>query len=306
MSQRWLVGSSSLTRSRVLKFMCSRRGQARPRRRSRGSAPYSRFCCDQEGSGRHAGCRSPCRSSMLWYASRMGSIFASYQTDPNHPLIDKPSILAGADVPIVIDPARKDVIVHSATPTLKPCQQASPGIRQQLKLNRTACLLLHYDCPRSDLPANYNVADLQSHKVAATQLAINREVKQRTVTQSAALIEEKSNFLDLLRLKRALRAHPSPAVPDRTLGGRHFYFRRLHDHSPVTTMVIPRMSVALWIESCWEAFDQIKPFTSSRGMAEFSPKTANPRTLRQMPDSHSVPGGSKLRSGLICKPVFAL
>lgn len=112
----------------------------------------------------------------------MGAIFASYQTDPSHRLIDKPSILAGADVPIVIDPARRGVVVRSATPTLKPCQQATPSIRQQLKLNRTACLLLHYDCPRSDLPATYNVADLHSHKVAATQLAINREVKKRMVT----------------------------------------------------------------------------------------------------------------------------
>jgi hypothetical protein len=43
---------------------------------------------------------------------------------------------------------------------------------------------------------------------------------------------------------------------------------------------------------------QSQPFISGDGMAAFSPKTAIPRALRQMPYNHSDPAGSNFRSEL--------
>jgi len=93
------------------------------------------------------------------------------------------------------------------------------------------------------LTAADDVADLHTYKIASTQLAIDREVKQRAITQAAAFIQIESNLPYLLRLECALGANSPPRVPDLALGGSRFGFRHLHDHSPVTTMVTWRMSV---------------------------------------------------------------
>jgi hypothetical protein len=67
----------------------------------------------------------------------------------------------------MINPAWENIIVHCAAPAFKPCQQARSSIWQQFELNGPACLLLHYDCPRSDLPSANKVPDLHLHQVAA-------------------------------------------------------------------------------------------------------------------------------------------
>ena len=51
---------------------------------------------------------------------RMRPVLASHQADPRNPFIDEPSILAGAEVPAVIDPAWEDVVVDRAAPPIKP------------------------------------------------------------------------------------------------------------------------------------------------------------------------------------------
>ena len=84
----------------------------------------------------------------------MRTVLASYETNTCHPFIDKPGILSGAEMTIVINPAWKDIIVYRATPAFKPCQQAGSGVRQQFKLNRPACLLLHHDRALSDLKSD--------------------------------------------------------------------------------------------------------------------------------------------------------
>ena len=69
-----------------------------------------------------AGC--PVDYRCLRSPKRVCAILASHQTDPCHPFIDKPGILAGAEMPIMINPAGKDIVVHRAAPPLKPSEQA--------------------------------------------------------------------------------------------------------------------------------------------------------------------------------------
>lgn len=111
----------------------------------------------------------------------MGAIFTSHQADPSHPFINKAGILPGAEMAIVINPARKDVIVHRSASPFEPRQQARPSVRQQLELNGPTRFLLHHDCPRPDLSAADNVTDLHLHQVAAPKLAIDRQIEQRPI-----------------------------------------------------------------------------------------------------------------------------
>lgn len=76
---------------------------------------------------------------------RMGSIFLTPQAYSRHPLIDEASILAGAEVIAVVDPARKNIVSQGATTTFEPGQQARSGIREHLELNGAPCFLLDDD-----------------------------------------------------------------------------------------------------------------------------------------------------------------
>ena len=101
---------------------------------------------------------------------------------------------------------RKDIIVHRAAAPIQPSQQSCPSVRQQLELNGTSCFLLHHDRPRSDLSAADNVTDLHLHQVTASKLAIDRKIKQRPISQAAALIEVETDLPDLLWFQSPLCA----------------------------------------------------------------------------------------------------
>jgi len=67
------------------------------------------------------------------------------------------------------------------------------------------------------MATNDDIADPHPHHIATTQLAVDREVKQRSIPQSLVLIEEEANGPDLSRLERTLGTPLAPAVPG---GGR--------------------------------------------------------------------------------------
>lgn len=62
-------------------------------------------------------------------------------------------------------------------------------------MNRAASLLLHHDCPLSNVTAADNVTTLHLHKVATAELAVDRKVEPRPISQAAALIEVESYVL---------------------------------------------------------------------------------------------------------------
>jgi len=89
----------------------------------------------------------------------------------------------------MINPAGKNIVIDRAAPPLEPDQQAGPSVLEQFELNRATCFLLHHHCPRSDLPAADKVANLHLHQVAAPELAVDRQIEQRSISQPATLIE---------------------------------------------------------------------------------------------------------------------
>lgn len=71
---------------------------------------------------------SPVDNRCLRSLKRMGAILTPRQTDSCNPFIDKPSLLAGAQVRSVIDTAREHVIVQSAAPAFKLRKQAGSSV----------------------------------------------------------------------------------------------------------------------------------------------------------------------------------
>lgn len=175
----------------------------------------------------------PVDDRRLGSAKRVRAIFAAHQTNPGYPFVDKPGILPGAEMTTVINPAWKDVIVHSAAPSLKPRQQAGPGIGEKFELNRPTRFLLHDDGPRSDLPSADDIANFHADNVATAQLAVDSEVEKGTVPQAAALIEGEADLPNLLGLQGPLRTDSAPRIPDRAPGGSIRCFSHFHDHSPM-------------------------------------------------------------------------
>jgi len=45
---------------------------------------------------------------------------------------------------------------------------------------------VHRECPCSDLPAVDQIANLQPHQVATPELAVDREVEERPISQAGA------------------------------------------------------------------------------------------------------------------------
>ncbi len=175
---------------------------------------------------------------MPWIDEGVSTILTSHQAEARHPFIDKAGILAGAEMAIVINTARKDKTVHRAAPPIEPSQQAGPGVWEQFELNRPTCFLLHHDRTRSDLSTADKVADLRPHEIAAPEFAVDRQVEQRPISQAAALIEVESDLPYLLRLQGALRTDGPSGIPGLALGGGGFNFRHLHDHSPTARVAV--------------------------------------------------------------------
>jgi hypothetical protein len=126
----------------------------------------------------------PVYDRSLRSAKRVRAILALHQTDAGHPFIDKPCILAGAEMPIMINPTGKDMVVHCATPPFKPRQQARPSVWEQFELNWPTGFLLHHDRTRSDLPTTDKVAALYLHEVAAYPSAEGRGAGQLSCMKS--------------------------------------------------------------------------------------------------------------------------
>ncbi len=66
----------------------------------------------------------------------MGTAIFLAQSNTGHPFVNEPSILPGADMIGVIDPARKSEFVNRSASAFEPGQNADAGGFEELKLNR--------------------------------------------------------------------------------------------------------------------------------------------------------------------------
>jgi hypothetical protein len=154
------------------------------------------------------------------------------RSDPSNPLLDEPSILPGADVIGVIDPAREYEVIGRAAPTFNPSEDVAAGGFKEFELNGPAGLLLNDDRPRTNPVAADKFADPDFDDITSAQLTVYREIEHRAVTQSVFAIQPKSDRPDLLRLQRAFGAKLTTCVPRPLAFGTPIDFRMCHNLLP--------------------------------------------------------------------------
>jgi hypothetical protein len=69
-------------------------------------------------------------------------------------------------------------------------------------LNRPSCFLLYDHCTVANSGACDEIANLDPDKIAASQFAIDREIKQSSIPHFPVSIQHEANSPDFLRLKR--------------------------------------------------------------------------------------------------------
>jgi hypothetical protein len=100
----------------------------------------------------------------------------------------------------VINPAWMDEIEDRATAALEPGSQAPSRLSHYLELHWPASLQLDDSGAVANLPTAHDISDLDLDEITATQLAVDCQIKQRSVPQSSLLVEIVSNGPDVARL----------------------------------------------------------------------------------------------------------
>jgi hypothetical protein len=80
-------------------------------------------------------------------------------------------------------------------------------------LNWPAGLLLDNRRAVTDLAAARNVTNPELDEITATQLAIDRQIKQRSISHALVFIQIEPNSPDISRLERAFRSHILSSIP---------------------------------------------------------------------------------------------
>tara|TARA_R110000868_G_C10970594_1_gene769798 strand:- start:10779 stop:11120 length:342 start_codon:yes stop_codon:yes gene_type:complete len=113
----------------------------------------------------------------------------------------------------MIRAAWKCIILQRAPAQLKPFQQACACIIHKLELNRPTGLLLNDGGSISDLSIADNVADPDFHQIATAQLAVDSQIKKRSISTPVVLIQIETDCPNLAGLEGALRPDSASRVP---------------------------------------------------------------------------------------------
>ncbi|WP_177185203.1 hypothetical protein [Sphingobium sp. YR768] len=105
------------------------------------------------------------------------------------------------------------VILERSTSSLKPFEEAGANIVHHLKLNRPPGFLLNDRRPGADFPITHNVADPDFHQIAASQFAIEGQVKEGSIANSSVLIQKETDRPNLPGFERPFRSNSTSGVP---------------------------------------------------------------------------------------------
>ena len=114
---------------------------------------------------------------------------------------------------LAVDAARKDVGASIQRAHDQPVLQRGAGLFGDLKLNRTAGLVLDNRRSVSHATARSYVVDPKADEIAATKLAINGEVEQRQIAFAALYLKADTDGPHLFRPKGVLLANETAFVP---------------------------------------------------------------------------------------------
>ncbi|MDR6758937.1 hypothetical protein J2Y48_004247 [Mycoplana sp. BE70] len=84
----------------------------------------------------------------------------------------------------MINPNGKGEVIDGATSSFKPCKQTCPDVTRDLKLDRASGFLLDDHGTGSDILACDEGSNLNLSQIAASELTVDCEIKQRSVSHA--------------------------------------------------------------------------------------------------------------------------
>jgi len=120
------------------------------------------------------------------------------KSDACYPLGEKPSVLARCHASAVALMACEQVLAWLLGDSLQVVVNGLTGLICQLELDWSPCLLLPYRCAIDRIAIRCNIFDLQSHHIAAAQLAVDGQVEQGEVAGSPLDQQSGSDRPDML------------------------------------------------------------------------------------------------------------
>src|SRR6476619_420279 len=131
------------------------------------------------------------------------------------PGMDDASVLPSRAMRLGSETAREQVAPVPEFHLRQPIMDRGPGLLHDFELDRSPCLLLDHGATVSHPAAGAYVVDLQADEIAASELAVDREVEQGKISLPALQLKLKPNpnGPDIFRLERALLANQTALVP---------------------------------------------------------------------------------------------
>ena len=104
----------------------------------------------------------------------------------------------------MINPAGEHKVVDRAASEFEPGKEAGSCISRDLKLNRATGLALSDRDSPSNFGAGNQVANLELDGIATSELAVDRQIEQCTVSNTLLSIQEEAHGPNLLLVERPL------------------------------------------------------------------------------------------------------
>ena len=119
-----------------------------------------------------------------------------------------------------IDAAWEGKAVDRTATTLQPREKTRASRFKQFKLHWSLGLLLDDHRPIANPAPSHQIADSNLDEVATAKLAVDRKVKQCSVSQSMLPIQHETDLPNLFGLQRPFCAKLPSCVPGRSLLNR--------------------------------------------------------------------------------------
>ena len=119
----------------------------------------------------------------------MGAELLGIQPDAGDPSGDEPRILARPQASTDSATAREQKSARLLARIAQVVIGRLTGLLRQLELDRPSCLALSDRCAVDRVTVGCNVIDLEAHDIAATQLAIDSQIKHCQVARPALYLQ---------------------------------------------------------------------------------------------------------------------
>src|SRR5439155_19740413 len=123
------------------------------------------------------------------------------------------SVLPSREMRLGSKTAREQITPIPEFDLRQPIIDRGPGMLGDFELDRSPCLFLNHSATFSHPAAGPYVVDLQADEIAASELAVDREVEQSEISFPALQLKPNADGPDIFRLERALLPDQAALVP---------------------------------------------------------------------------------------------